>query len=73
MPEVHPLFGHPAGPAAAVRLGGADVAILRAPFDQRGLDTELLVTEPRVAALPAGHRLTGLRPSPTRRAGDWLR
>jgi DNA-binding transcriptional LysR family regulator len=59
MPEVHPLFGHPAGPAAAVRLGGADVAILRAPFDQRGLDTELLVTEPRVAALPAGHRLAG--------------
>jgi DNA-binding transcriptional LysR family regulator len=53
------LFGHPAGPAAAVRGGAADVAILRAPFDQRGLDTELLMTEPRVAVLPAGHRLAG--------------
>lgn len=45
-------------PAAAVRGGAADAAILRAPFDQRGLDTELLLTEPRVAVLPASHRLT---------------
>lgn len=59
VPEVHLLFGHPGGPAAAVRGGAADVAILRAPFDQRGLDTELLMTEPRVAVLPAGHRLAG--------------
>ena len=59
MPQVHLLFGHPGGPAAAVRDGAADVAILRAPFDQRGLDTELLLTEPRVAVLPAGHRLAG--------------
>ena len=57
MPQVHLLFGHPGGPAAAVRGGAADVAILRAPFDQRGLDTELLLTEPRVAVLPAGHPL----------------
>src|SRR5580693_5332498 len=57
MPEVHILFGHPGGPAAAVRGGAADVAILRAPFDQRGLDTELLLAEPRVAVLPAGHPL----------------
>jgi DNA-binding transcriptional LysR family regulator len=57
VPEVHLLFGHPGGPAAAVRNGAADVAILRAPFDQRGLDTELLLTEPRVAVLPAHHRL----------------
>ncbi len=57
LPPVHMLFGHPGGPAAAVRGGVADVAILRAPFDQRGLDTELLLTEPRVALLPAGHRL----------------
>ena len=56
-PQVHLLFGHPGGPAAAVRGGAADVAILRAPFDQRGLDTELLLTEPRVAVLPAHHRL----------------
>jgi len=56
---VHILFGHPGGPAAAVRQGVADVAILRAPFDRRGLDTELLLTEPRVAVLPAHHRLAG--------------
>lgn len=61
MPKAHVLFGHPGGPAAAVRGGAADVAILRAPFDQRGLDTELLLTEPRVAVLPAGHRLAGRR------------
>jgi DNA-binding transcriptional LysR family regulator len=53
------LFGHPGGPAAAVRSGAADVAILRAPFDQRGLDAELLLAEPRLAVLPAGHRLAG--------------
>ncbi len=41
------------------RGGAADVAILRAPFDQRGLDTELLLTEPRVAVLSAGHPLAG--------------
>ena len=59
-PPARPLlFGHPGGPAAAVRGGAADVAILRAPFDQRGLDTELLLTEPRVAVLPAGHPLAG--------------
>jgi DNA-binding transcriptional LysR family regulator len=57
MPEVHVLFGHHGGPAAAVRGGAADVAIVRAPFDRRGLDTELLLTEPRVAVLPAQHRL----------------
>ena len=51
------LFGHPGGPAAAVRAGTADVALLHTPFDQRGLDTELLVVEPRVAVLPVGHRL----------------
>jgi DNA-binding transcriptional LysR family regulator len=59
VPDVHVLFGHPGGPAAAVRGGAADVAIVRAPFDRRGLDTELLLTEPRVAVLPAHHRLAG--------------
>ena len=57
MPQVHLLFGHPGGPADAVRAGVADVALLRAPFDQRGLDIEVLLVEPRVAVLPAGHRL----------------
>lgn len=69
VPEVHLLFGHPGGPAAAVRGGIADVAILRAPFDQRGLDTELLLTEPRVAVLPARHR----RPQPERGRRDLAR
>jgi DNA-binding transcriptional LysR family regulator len=59
IPEVHILFGHSSGPAAAVRAGAADAAILRAPFDPRGLDAELLLTEPRVAVLPAAHRLAG--------------
>jgi DNA-binding transcriptional LysR family regulator len=31
IPQVHVLFGHPGGPAAAVRAGAADAAILRAP------------------------------------------
>ena len=61
IPGVRLLFGHPGGPVAALRGGGADVAILRAPFDQRGLDTELLLTEPRVAALAADHRLADRR------------
>jgi DNA-binding transcriptional LysR family regulator len=59
IPPVHILFGHPGGPAAAVRAGAADAAILRAPFEPRGLDAELLLTEPRVAVLPAAHRLAG--------------
>ena len=57
VPEIRLQFGHPGGPAAAVRAGTADVAILRAPFDQRGLDAEPLRTEPRVAVLPAHHPL----------------
>ena len=57
IPEIRILFGHPGGPAAAVRSGTADVAVLRTPFDSRGLDTELLLIEPRVAVLPAGHPL----------------
>jgi DNA-binding transcriptional LysR family regulator len=61
IPRVHLLFGHPGGPAAALRAGSADVAILRAPFDQHGLDTDLLLTEPRVAVLPADHRLASRR------------
>jgi DNA-binding transcriptional LysR family regulator len=61
MPQVHIVFAHSGGPAAAVRGGTADVAIVRTPFDQRGLDTEVLLAEPRVAALPADHRLARRR------------
>src|ERR1035441_6107116 len=45
------------GPSALVRSGSADVALLRSPFDPDGLEIEELLTEPRVAALAAGHRL----------------
>jgi DNA-binding transcriptional LysR family regulator len=61
LPDVHLLFGYPGGPAGAVRGGAADVAILRRPFDGRGLDAEVLLAEPRVAVLPADHRLAGRR------------
>jgi DNA-binding transcriptional LysR family regulator len=57
VPDVHFLFGHAGGPAAAVSSGAADVAILRTPFAQHGLDSEVLLVEPRVAVLPACHRL----------------
>lgn len=43
--------------ADMVRDGRADVALVSRPFDDHGLETELLYTEPRVAALPAGHEL----------------
>ena len=61
LPGVELVFGHPGGPAAAVRGGVADVAVLHGPFDRRGLDTELLRVEPRVAVLPADHRLAHRR------------
>ncbi|WP_063043837.1 LysR family transcriptional regulator [Nocardia pseudovaccinii] len=60
-PTVRVLFGHPGGPAAAVRDGAADLAILHAPFDERGLDSELLLVEPRVAVLSAHHPLARRR------------
>jgi DNA-binding transcriptional LysR family regulator len=44
---------------AMLRDGRADVALLSTPLDDRGIDWEALVTEPRVAALPSGHRLAG--------------
>ncbi|HEY3504226.1 MAG TPA: LysR substrate-binding domain-containing protein [Actinocatenispora sp.] len=46
-----------------LRDGEADVALLFAPADDlRGLDTEPLLTEPRMAVLPSAHRLAS-RPS----------
>lgn len=59
VPEVRIMFSRAADMTAAVRDGVADAAILRAPFDSRGLDTEVLLAEPRVAALSADHRLAG--------------
>jgi DNA-binding transcriptional LysR family regulator len=43
--------------ADQLRDGRADVALLHLPFDARGLDHAPLLTEPRLVALPAGHRL----------------
>ncbi|MGP4014061.1 LysR family transcriptional regulator [Streptomyces sp. 4N124] len=40
-----------------LRQGEADAALIFEPFDRTGLDTEALTTEPRVAALAAGHPL----------------
>ncbi|WP_394365736.1 LysR family transcriptional regulator substrate-binding protein [Streptomyces sasae] len=37
--------------------GRADVALLRGPLFNPLLDSEVLLTEPRMAVLPAGHRL----------------
>jgi DNA-binding transcriptional LysR family regulator len=61
IPEVHVLFGHYGEQSAALRGATADVALLRVPFDARGLDTEVLLVEPRVVALAANHPLAGRR------------
>ncbi|MGW4729500.1 LysR family transcriptional regulator [Streptomyces shenzhenensis] len=45
--------------ADQVRAGEADVTVLRAPFDSRGLDSDLIGIEPRVAVLPDTHPLAG--------------
>jgi DNA-binding transcriptional LysR family regulator len=39
--------------------GRADVSYVRLPVDQIGLQVRRLLAEPRVAVLPAGHRLAG--------------
>jgi DNA-binding transcriptional LysR family regulator len=39
--------------------GRADVSYVRLPIDQRGLQVRPLTAEPRVAVLPADHRLAG--------------
>jgi DNA-binding transcriptional LysR family regulator len=44
---------------AVLHDGRADVSYIRLPADQSGLQVRALLAEPRVAVLPAGHRLTG--------------
>lgn len=56
------LLGGRGEQAPALREGRADVALLPAPFDDRGLDSEVLLTEPRVIALAAADPLAA-RPS----------
>jgi DNA-binding transcriptional LysR family regulator len=55
-PELHIIVSGFGEQADMVRDGRADVAIA-ACFDGQGLDTELLTTEPRVAALTPAHEL----------------
>ncbi|AGZ46006.1 LysR family transcriptional regulator [Actinoplanes friuliensis] len=40
-----------------LREGGAELALIRGPFDDRGLDSDVLSTEPRIVLLHASHRL----------------
>jgi DNA-binding transcriptional LysR family regulator len=42
-----------------IRDGRVDVSYIRLPVDQSGLQVRALLAEPRVAALPTGHRLAG--------------
>jgi DNA-binding transcriptional LysR family regulator len=44
---------------AVLHDGRADVSYIRLPADQSGLQIQPLLAEPRVAVLPAGHRLAG--------------
>jgi len=44
-------------PSAGLRAGTSDVALLRPPLDERGLELVRLFAEPRVAALSARHPL----------------
>jgi len=58
-PPVEILVGGYRHQADMVRDGRADLALLSSPYDRRGLDAEPLTSQPRVAALPAGHDLAG--------------
>ena len=51
--EVHRIDERDAG----LTRGRVDVAVIRGPFEVTGFHTELLFTEMRLAALPAGHPL----------------
>lgn len=50
---VDPVLGGHGEQAPALRDGRADVALLFTPFDDRGLDVEPLLTEPRLVAIAA--------------------
>lgn len=57
LPPVEIDFADWGGPTARLLCGAADVAILHSPYDPQGLEIWELLTEPRVVALCAGHRL----------------
>ena len=54
---VEVMMGARGEQAPALRDGRADVALLPVPFDDHGLDTEVLITEPRLVALAAADPL----------------
>ncbi|MCL6675245.1 LysR family transcriptional regulator [Streptomyces panaciradicis] len=59
-PEARPVTVRLSGWGEQVRLlreGEADAALLFGPFDQTGLDAEVVTVEPRLAALPVTHPL----------------
>lgn len=41
----------------SLHAGETDLTLMRGPFDGRGLDSEVVAVEPRVALVPAGHVL----------------
>jgi DNA-binding transcriptional LysR family regulator len=45
--------------ATVIRDGRVDVGLVRSPLDRRGLVVEPLLHEPRLAVVPADHRLAG--------------
>ncbi|MFI0720110.1 LysR family transcriptional regulator [Streptomyces sp. NPDC021224] len=45
--------------APAVRTGRADACLVAGPVDLTGLDHDLVLSEPRLAVLPAAHRFAG--------------
>lgn len=54
---VEVLLVGPGEQVAALRDGRADVALVITPFDDRGIESEPLLTEPRLVALPAADPL----------------
>lgn len=51
------VAGNPGTLLGTLRAGDCDAALIRGPFDSRGLDRELVYTEPRVALLARQHPL----------------
>ncbi|MBO1741550.1 LysR family transcriptional regulator [Leifsonia sp. TF02-11] len=48
--------------ADLIRRGEVDAALVYEPYDRHGLDAETILTEPRVAAIPASHPLASNGP-----------
>ncbi|MEV5018719.1 LysR family transcriptional regulator [Streptomyces sp. NPDC053780] len=55
--KVELVLTEPLAQPAEVRSGRCDLALIRAPFSAWGLESETLLTEPRVALVPMDHPL----------------